>query len=222
VSLFLVHNTDGSWTFIDQFKKAQGIDRANIRFGNVNGKGGQDLIWIDKFSGDATVFINNGRLDTGGSRYWFLDSGKQYAGSWAGTCQYFPDLDGDGRADLHSNMDSITNKAETFFNRCGLIDLSGDDAGWTPGQDPGFGALPTYTPPPIPGIPDKGAGGWRDVKCDSTTALNTTTADGRVRWKDAMANDAWDYALSGKFLSSRCACSDVWTISELLFVMSNH
>ncbi len=51
-------------------------------------------------------------------------------GSYAGTCQYFPDLDGDGRADLHSIMGTWTNKAETWFNRCGLIDLSGDDNGW--------------------------------------------------------------------------------------------
>ena len=137
------HNSDGSWERIEQFKKAEGIDRANIRFGNVNGRGGDDLIWLDKYTGDATVYINNGKMDTGGSNWWFLKSGKQYSGSWAGTCQYFPDLDGDGRADLHSIMSTFTNRGETFFNRCGLTDVEGDDPGWAPGQDPGFGALPS-------------------------------------------------------------------------------
>ncbi|KAK4198547.1 hypothetical protein QBC40DRAFT_308196 [Triangularia verruculosa] len=136
------HNSDGSWERIEQFKKAEGIDRANIRFGNVNGRDGDDLIWVDKHTGDATVYINRGKMDTGGSNWWFLKSGKQYSGSWAGTCQYFPDLDGDGRADLHSIMATFTNRGETFFNRCGLTDVEGDDAGWAPGQDPGFGALP--------------------------------------------------------------------------------
>ncbi|KAF5660854.1 integrin alpha n-terminal [Fusarium heterosporum] len=140
------HNSDGSWERIAQFKKAEGIDRANIRFGNVNGKGGEDMIWVDKYTGDATVFINRGKMDTGGSNWWFLKSGKQYAGSWAGTCQYFPDLDGDGRADLHSIMATFDNRGETFFNRCGLTDRTGDDAGWAPGQDPGFGDLPASNP----------------------------------------------------------------------------
>ncbi|RFN46103.1 integrin alpha n-terminal [Fusarium flagelliforme] len=137
------HDTDGSWTRIAQFKKAEGIDRANIRFGNVNGRGGEDMIWVDKYTGDGTVYINRGKMDTGGSNWWFLKSGKQYAGTWTGTCQYFPDLDGDGRADLHSIMNSFGNRGETFFNRCGLTDNIGDDAGWAPGQDPGFGPLPS-------------------------------------------------------------------------------
>lgn len=42
------HNIDGSWERIAQFKKAEGIDRANIRFGNVNGRDGEDMIWVDK------------------------------------------------------------------------------------------------------------------------------------------------------------------------------
>ncbi|OBS29554.1 hypothetical protein FPOA_03491 [Fusarium poae] len=137
------HNSDGSWEKIAQFKKAEGIDRANLRFGNVNGRGGEDMIWVDKYTGDATVYINNGKMDTGGSNWWFLKSGKQYAGSWAGTCQYFPDLDGDGRADLHSIMATFDNRGETFFNRCGMTDNTGDDGGWAPGQDPGFGDLPS-------------------------------------------------------------------------------
>ncbi|EKJ76429.1 hypothetical protein FPSE_03428 [Fusarium pseudograminearum CS3096] len=145
------HNSDGSWEKIAQFKKAEGIDRANLRFGNVNGRGGEDMIWVDKYTGDATVYINNGKMDTGGSNWWFLKSGKQYSGTWAGTCQYFPDLDGDGRADLHSIMATFDNRGETFFNRCGMTDTTGDDAGWAPGQDPGFGSLPSPSGDETPG-----------------------------------------------------------------------
>ncbi|KAF4501902.1 Lipase 1 [Fusarium agapanthi] len=42
-------------------------------------------------------------------------------------------------------MSTFTNQEETFFNRCGLTDAVGDDAGWAPGQDPGFG--PLQSPP---------------------------------------------------------------------------
>ncbi|KAJ4307499.1 hypothetical protein N0V84_012688 [Fusarium piperis] len=137
------HNSDGSWEKIAQFKKAEGIDRANIRFGNVNERGGDDMIWIDKFIGDATVYINNGKMDTGGSNWWFLKSGKQHAGSWAGTCQYFPDLDGDGRADLHSIMNSFTNRGETFFNRCGFGALPAAPSDDKPGNGGNVPALPS-------------------------------------------------------------------------------
>ncbi|KAM0547793.1 hypothetical protein ACHAPJ_010254 [Fusarium lateritium] len=166
------HNSDGSWEKIAQFKKAEGIDRANIRFGDVNGQGGEDMIWVDKYTGDATVFINRGKMDTGGSNWWFYNSGKQYSGSWAGTCQYFPDLDGDGRADLHSIMATFTNRGETFFNRCGMTDTTGDDAGWAPGQDPGFGDLPSPGEKPgsggsIPALPSTCENVCWDVLKDS-------------------------------------------------------
>jgi len=194
------HNSDGSWERIAQFKKAEGIDRANIRFGNVNGRGGQDMIWVDKYTGDATVFINNGKMDTGGSNWWFLKSGKQYDGSFAGTCQYFQDLDGDGRADLHSITATFHNTGETHFNRCGLSDLTGDDAGWAPGQDPGFGDLPNN----VPALPVV-RGDWEDITCDATTAIEShSTGNGPARWRDTKANDAWDAALEGKSAQLQC------------------
>ncbi|KAL2064102.1 hypothetical protein VTL71DRAFT_4596 [Oculimacula yallundae] len=185
------HNTDGSWERIAQFKKAEGIDRANLRFGNVNGRGGEDMIWVDKFTGDATVYVNNGKMDTGGSNWWFLKSGKQYSGSFAGTCQYFPDLDGDGRADLHSIMATFDNRGETHFNRCGFVDSTGDDAGWAPGQDPGFGSLPVN----VPALPSEDRP-WEDVYCDATAALQSHLADPKIRWRDAKANEAWEGALA--------------------------
>ncbi|KAL5610313.1 hypothetical protein FOVSG1_004994 [Fusarium oxysporum f. sp. vasinfectum] len=75
------HNSDGSLEKIEQFKKAESIDHANIRFGNVNGRGGDDLIWVDKYTGDATIYINRGKINTSGSNWWFLKSRKQYSGS---------------------------------------------------------------------------------------------------------------------------------------------
>jgi len=74
-------------------------------------------------------------------------------GSWAGTCQYFPDLDGDGRADLHSVTTTLENKAETWLNKCGGGDSVGDDPGWE--QDTrNFGELPPYVgPQETPSLP---------------------------------------------------------------------
>lgn len=37
-------------------------------------------------------------------------------------------LDGDGRADLHSIISTSWNRGETFFNRCGATDYTGDDS----------------------------------------------------------------------------------------------
>ncbi|KFY68955.1 hypothetical protein V496_00654 [Pseudogymnoascus sp. VKM F-4515 (FW-2607)] len=198
------HNSDGSWERIAQFKKAEGIDRANLRFGNVNGRGGEDMIWVDKYTGDATVFINRGKMETGGSNWWFLNSGKQYAGSFAGTCQYFVDLDGDNRADLHSIMATYTNRGETHFNRCGLVDLQGDDAGWDQGQDPGFGALPNN----VPALPSDNEG-WRDVYCDATPALSDALwPNGQERWRDAKANEGRESALVFKFYYQRSSADN--------------
>lgn len=59
LTLISVHETNGAWTYIAQFKKAEGLDRANIRFGNVNGQGGHEMIWLNKWNGDATVYRNN-------------------------------------------------------------------------------------------------------------------------------------------------------------------
>ena len=168
------------------------------------------MIWIDKFDGNARVYVNLGRKDVGGSQFEWRDGGKQYDGAWAGTCQYFPEydiqsfassiidillssLDGDGRADLHSIKGTWVNDAETWFNRCGALDYNGDDANWKPGQDPGMGALPAKpTTPPISEKPVEDR--WKEINCDATPALTSDSADEETRWNDADANDAWDAA----------------------------
>lgn len=51
-----VHKDDGSWEHIDQIKVSIDKDRANLRFADVNGDGKDDLLWIEKFSGDTFVW----------------------------------------------------------------------------------------------------------------------------------------------------------------------
>ncbi|KAF9873870.1 hypothetical protein CkaCkLH20_08604 [Colletotrichum karsti] len=123
-----VHNDDGSWERINQFKRAEGADRANLRWADVNGDGRDDMIWLDKFTGDGRVYYNWGRAEVGGSQFDWRPKGALYQGAVAGACEYFPDLDGNGRADLHAIKGSWTNEAETWFNMCGT-EGKGDDAG---------------------------------------------------------------------------------------------
>lgn len=40
---------------------------------------------------------------------------------------FYPDLDGNGRADQHSLRGTFTNEADTTLNTCGLEDTKGDD-----------------------------------------------------------------------------------------------
>lgn len=63
------------------------------------------MIWVDKFTGNGEVWYNDGLFttpDVSGSAYKWTSMGKQFEGSVAGTCEYFPDLDGGSRADMHS------------------------------------------------------------------------------------------------------------------------
>ncbi|KAI0147783.1 hypothetical protein GGR57DRAFT_244744 [Xylariaceae sp. FL1272] len=148
-----VQGSDNSWEQIPQIKFADGKDRANLRWADVNGDGKDDMIWVNKFTGDGSVWYNGGRgvpSEEGGSSFhWEKVSKPVYDGYQQGTCVYYPDLDGDGRADQHSITHSIDNTATTSFNRCpGLTDQIGDDPGGV--VDPGF--------PPLPINPDDPAG----------------------------------------------------------------
>jgi hypothetical protein len=88
------------------------------------------MIWVDKFTGDGYVYYNQGPADpavTSGSSFsWLVPSGPSYAGNHAGTCMFYPDMDGNGRADMHSIIGTFTNQAETWLNpSCSLSDRTG-------------------------------------------------------------------------------------------------
>ncbi|RYP70328.1 hypothetical protein DL771_005535 [Monosporascus sp. 5C6A] len=133
------HDDAGGWDYIDQFKYSEGKDPAHLQFVDVNGDGKADMIYTNKFNGDGTVWYNRGREDVRGSRYRWDLVGVKYQGAVAGHCTYFPDLDGDGHADMHAVTHSLVNTVETWFNRRGLSDVQGDDG---PLADPHLPAMP--------------------------------------------------------------------------------
>ncbi|KAK4230039.1 hypothetical protein QBC38DRAFT_62431 [Podospora fimiseda] len=123
-----IHNADDTWEWIDQFKKTEDKDRANLRFNDVNGDGKADMIHIDKFTGDGTVWYNRGRRDISGSRFEWFNAGKAFKGNYAGTCSYYADLDGNQRADFHEVTSSLDNTAVTWLNVCASVGIGQDDA----------------------------------------------------------------------------------------------
>lgn len=148
-----IHRDDGSWENAGQIKFAEDRDRANLRFADVDGDGADDLIWIDKFNGDGVVSYNMGRgnrADLAGSLFfWEKVSSPSYKGSVAGTCMYYPDLDGNGRADRHEIQGTFNNQAKTYFNpSCSLTDAAGDD-----------GSVSDPNLPKIPGDGNNNGGG---------------------------------------------------------------
>lgn len=112
-----LNKDDGSLEYISQFKKSEDKDRANLRWVDVNEDGLDDMLWVDKFSGDATVWYNKGPIPASGSAYTWDNQGIVYQGAGQGPCQNWPDLNGDGRADM-SLANNLDNTAWTWFNLC--------------------------------------------------------------------------------------------------------
>ncbi|PKS10949.1 hypothetical protein jhhlp_002708 [Lomentospora prolificans] len=170
-----LHEDDGGFTKVDQIKFSVGKDRANHRFADVNGDGRADFLWIDKFNGDTHVWYNQGREKRDGSDIGWHPVGKKYDGQGQGPCHHFPDIDGDGRADLHF-VDPIDNTAETWFNVC--PDAGGDDGD-------------KYGDPELPWAPAKQ---WRDARC-TDQYINDAAADPLSRWAAAGTDQAfWEVA----------------------------
>ncbi|KAF5566618.1 fg-gap repeat domain-containing protein [Fusarium napiforme] len=64
-----IHNDENSLTDAQQIQKPEGPDRANLRWHDVNGDGKADMIWVDKFNGNAKVYYNEGQGDNSGSSF---------------------------------------------------------------------------------------------------------------------------------------------------------
>ncbi|KAJ5081566.1 hypothetical protein NUU61_009830 [Penicillium alfredii] len=135
-----VHKDDDSWEHVTQFKYSEDKDRANLQWADVNGDGKADLVHTDKFNGDGSIWYNKGAKEVKGSSYEWDGVGVKFQGASAGSCTYFPDLDGDGRADMHSIKHSLDNTAETWFNTCKHSNRKGDDGSI---KDPKLPVMPT-------------------------------------------------------------------------------
>ncbi|KAH8785916.1 hypothetical protein F5883DRAFT_708664 [Diaporthe sp. PMI_573] len=133
-----LHNSDGSFDWIPQFKKTDNFDRANYRWADVNGDGRADLIWTDKFKGDATVWTNQGMVPSGDSSFTWVNKGPLYNAPAQGHCLHFPDLDGNKRADMLF-AEAVENSAQTWFNTC----PNGSS------DDPDTLTSPSLPPPPL-------------------------------------------------------------------------
>ncbi|KAB5542692.1 hypothetical protein GE09DRAFT_1136165 [Coniochaeta sp. 2T2.1] len=125
-----------------QVKFAEGWDRANLRFADVENSGRADIIWVNKYTGAGRVWTNNGFKGLGqgggGSSFNWANRGVLYSGVDRGECLYFANIGGLGRADLHQILDPGTNTAQTHMNTC-PGGGGGDDGAVS---DPG---LPNYS-----------------------------------------------------------------------------
>ncbi|KUJ11379.1 uncharacterized protein LY89DRAFT_739567 [Mollisia scopiformis] len=142
-----------------------GKDRANLRWADVDGDGKDDMLWIEKFSGDGYVWYNDGSADPsvapGSSFSWRTQDAVAFAGNAAGSCIYYPDLDGNGRADEHFVLESFTNRAKTSLSpNCGLQDATGDDA---------------TTDGSLPAVPAGGSTTTTAISTPTSTAITTPT-----------------------------------------------
>ncbi|KAE8145759.1 hypothetical protein BDV25DRAFT_144353 [Aspergillus avenaceus] len=151
----------GKFESVGQVKHSEGYDRANHRWADVNGDGRADFLWVDKFNGDTTVWVNNGKIPTSGSSFnWKKLEGPRYQGSDRGANLHFPNLGGLGRADMHQVIPR-TNVAYTWFNECpggGALDDSNLDpklVPYDPPEQPTPGGNPSI-PTPAPEIPSNG------------------------------------------------------------------
>lgn len=108
------------WADAGEVKSSDGYDRADYRWADVNGKlapgghpqsglctdtrisgdGRADLILTDPVNGNGQVWYNKGRKDEDGTKFeWDLDP-EVYLGSSRGANMHFPNLGGQGRADM--------------------------------------------------------------------------------------------------------------------------
>lgn len=116
---------------------------------------------------------------------------------------YYPDLDGNGRADMHSIEGTWTNQAHTWFNpSCGLRDAEGDDAEGV--VDPKLPVQPgNAIGSPGPGEPGSeddcenlDDNDWRKVTCTNPYIKSHIDYEASERWNGLGVPDAWSAAQS--------------------------
>ncbi|KAF6784291.1 hypothetical protein CSOJ01_15774 [Colletotrichum sojae] len=172
-----VHNDGGSWESVDQIKFSVGMMLTLVTdlIPPTLGDGKADFLWVEKFSGDTSVWLNQGRRDgkgADGSSFQWDQAGVLYRGAAQGSCYHFPDLDGNKRADFHLTY-SDTNKADTSFNDC--PDNGGEDD----------------KTPTDPGLPIPPSNRWKDVRC-TAEYINDAKAKADRRWRAADCDGAWE------------------------------
>lgn len=116
-------NKPGGLQWMDQIKFSVGMDRVSHGWADVNGDGRADFMAVDTFSGDAEVWQNMGEQQASGSSFLWDYKGRIYQGSSRGANMYFPNLGGQGRADM-TEVNPKTGLGWTWFNSCAL---GGDD-----------------------------------------------------------------------------------------------
>ncbi|KAK2765017.1 hypothetical protein FQN54_008716 [Arachnomyces sp. PD_36] len=166
---------DNKFEDVGQIKFSEGKDRANLRWADVNGDGKEDLLWIDKFMGDTSVWYNAGQIPVSGSAFTWTGKGALYQGAAQGACQYYPNLGGLGRADFHV-VDARTNTAQTWFNVC-PNGGNGDDGPLTD-----------------PKLPVRDVDRWKAATC-SDDGVTDATQDPNIRWYGVDAEGLWNAAL---------------------------
>ncbi|RYP05273.1 hypothetical protein DL764_003934 [Monosporascus ibericus] len=224
-----LRDENGGWFDAGQVKFTEDLDRANFRFADADGDGRADLIWTDKFSGDGKVWYNKqqgtdaDRPKWGGSLFEWERPVTVYLGSSRGPNMHFPNLGGQGRADM-VGTDPSTGHAWIWFNSC---PAGGDDGEVT---NPG---LPVYTPAPIEPNPspdhwfcDGNGGAW-------TPGLWNNRNIGRWLYNGLRKDNAWNWPGPGCIdIADTCdldesdlkarPCRDTPERAFSLFAMRNH
>lgn len=145
---------------VDQglIKHAEGKERVNLRFADINGDGRDDFLYVNMIDGAVTAWYNGGAIESSGSAFqWNWAGNVSTGGSSRGACVEFGELYGDGRAD-YIVVEPATNKAWTWFNVC----PDGSVNATTPN-------LPTGAPPPPTPISGVSSG----VIVTKTTEINS-------------------------------------------------
>lgn len=102
---------------------------------------------------------------------------------------FFPDLDGNGRADMLGVTGTWTNTAYAWLSpSCGLTDTEGDDEGGV--VDPKLPAMPEE------GEQDPDENDWKSITC-THPSVEDHTINVAQRWRDIDADGAWISVIEG-------------------------